>query len=167
MANKSQFSNEEWNALRDAPQLVALAVALSGASGIGGTIKETFASSMGLVEGMKSDNELIRSVCAREEIEAGQAALKAQLPEIKAMGFDAAKQTITDTALERTRVALAALRAKSPADLAAYQQFLKALGERVAKAAKEGGFLGIGGERVSEGEKKMLASLGEAIGAVA
>jgi hypothetical protein len=167
MANKSQFSNEEWNALRDAPQLVALAVALSGASGIGGTIKETFASSMGLVEGMKSNNELIRSVCAREEIEAGQAALKAQLPEIKAMGFDAAKQTLADTALERTRVALAALRAKSPADLAAYQQFLKALGDRVAQAAKEGGFLGIGGERVSEGEKKMLASLGEAIGAVA
>lgn len=167
MTTKSQFSTEEWNALRDAPHLVALAVALSGASGIGGTLKETFASSMALVGGMKSDNETIRSICTREEIQAGQAALKAELPEVKGMGFDAAKQTLADMALERTRTALAALRAKSPADVAPYQQFLQALGDRVAQAAKEGGFLGIGGERVSEGERKMLARLGEALGAVA
>ena len=45
MATMTSFATDEWNALIDAPQLVALAVALSGASGIAGTIKETFASS--------------------------------------------------------------------------------------------------------------------------
>ena len=50
------------------------------------------------------------------------------------------------------REAIAAVRGKAATDLAAYQGFVKALGERVANAAKEGGFLGIGGERVSEGE---------------
>ncbi|MCX5739681.1 MAG: hypothetical protein NTZ61_14540, partial [Proteobacteria bacterium] len=59
------------------------------------------------------------------------------------------------------------VRGKAATDLAAYQSFLKALGERVANAAKEGGFLGIGGERVSEGERQMLASLAEALGTTA
>jgi len=35
--------------------------------------------------------------------------------------------------------------------------------ENVAKAAKEGGFLGFGGERVSEGEKALFADLGRVL----
>ena len=34
----------------------------------------------------------------------------------------------------------------------------------VAKAAKEGGFLGIGGTRISEGEKEAFAQIAEALG---
>lgn len=163
MANKNQFTTDEWSAVRDASQFVALAVVLSGASGITGTIKETFSSSMAMVEGMKSDNELIRSICAREEIQAAQALLKESLPQLQAADFEASKQKLATLATDRVRAAIAAVKAKAPADLAAYQGFLRALGERVANAAKEGGFLGIGGERVSEGERKMLASLGEAL----
>jgi hypothetical protein len=36
--------------------------------------------------------------------------------------------------------------------------------QRAALAAKEGGFLGIGGERVSEREQQMLETLGEIFG---
>jgi hypothetical protein len=36
--------------------------------------------------------------------------------------------------------------------------------QRAALAAKEGGFLGIGGERVSEREQQMLENLGEIFG---
>lgn len=164
MANKSHFTMDEWSAVRDAPQLVALAVALSGASGITGTIKETFSSSLAIAEGTKSDNELIRSVCAREELQAGQAELKTSLSQLDATDFAALKQKLATMALDHVRSAIAAVRAKAATDLAAYQGFLKALGERVANAAKEGGFLGIGGERVSEGERQMLASLAEALG---
>ena len=41
---------------------------------------------------------------------------------------------------------------------------MKALARRVAEAAKEGSFLGFGGERVSEGERQMLAKLDGALG---
>ena len=44
MADKSSFTTEEWKALRDGPQLVSLAVASSGASGLIGTMKEMFSS---------------------------------------------------------------------------------------------------------------------------
>ena len=38
-------------------------------------------------------------------------------------------------------------------------------GEHAADAAKEGGFMGFHAERVSQGEKDMLAQLGSALGA--
>ena len=119
MANKEHFTMDEWSAVRDAPQLVGLAVALSGASGIAGTIKETFSSSLAMVEGMKSDNELIRSVCVREELQAGQAALKTSLTQLDATDFAAAKQKLATLTLARVREAIAAVRTKAAGDLAA------------------------------------------------
>ena len=167
MANKTSFTTDEWNALIDAPQLVALAVALSGASGITGTIRETFASSKAIVEGMKSDSELIRSICAREEVKAADSGLRESVMQLKADDFAAAQQKLATLALDRVRAAIAALQAKAPADLATYRSFVESLGERVAQAAKEGGFLGFGGERVSAGEKALLAKLAEALGGAA
>jgi hypothetical protein len=37
--------------------------------------------------------------------------------------------------------------------------------ENVARAAKEGGFLGVGGEQVSAGEKTLFAELASTLGA--
>ena len=167
MANKSAFTDDEWNALIDAPQLVALAVTLSGASGITGTIKETLAASKAIVEGMKSESELIRAICARDEIKAAESGLREALPQLEADDFAASQQKLATLALERVGTAIAVVQAKAPADLAVYKAFVKSLGERVAQAAKEGGFLGFGGERVSAGEKAMLAKLAEALGGAA
>ena len=44
-----------------------------------------------------------------------------------------------------------------------WRSYLKGVGERVAHAAKEGSFFGIGGERVSEGERAMLQRLDDAL----
>ena len=38
------------------------------------------------------------------------------------------------------------------------------IAEKVANAAKEGGFLGIGGTRVSEGEIEAFAQIADALG---
>jgi hypothetical protein len=166
MADKSAFAPEEWNALREAPQLVSLAVATAGASGLVGTLKEAFSSSASLIEAMRSDNPLLRALASREEIAEGQQALRDLAKQVKASGADFAqtKEQISARALERLRSALDALQRKSPGDYDAYAAFVKALGKRVAEAAKEGSFLGIGGERVSEGERQMLAKLDSALG---
>lgn len=167
MASKTDFTSEEWTTLRDAPQVVALAVAMSGASGIVGTLKEAFSGSVALVEGTKSESELIRTLTAREEISAGQQELRASLPQAsQGGGLDAAKQKLAALAVEKARAAMEILRRKGDAqDAEAYRAFVKGIGERVAKSAKEGGVLGFGGERVSEPEKQMLASLDGALGA--
>jgi hypothetical protein len=163
MANKADFTSEEWSTLRDAPQVVALAVAVAGASGMVGTLKEAFSSSVALVQGTKSESDLIRSLCAREELSAGQQTLRASLPQ--GQGLEDAKQKLSALAVEKARAAMEILRRKGDAqDAEAYRGFVKGIGERVAQSAKEGGVLGFGGERVSEAERQMLASLDGALG---
>jgi hypothetical protein len=49
----------------------------------------------------------------------------------------------------------------TPEEVADYREWLKAAAQRTALAAKEGGFLGVGGEQVSEREQQMLDTLGE------
>ena len=52
----------------------------------------------------------------------------------------------------------------TPEEAAAYRQWLLDAAQRVADAAKEGGFLGYHAVRVSEGEQKMLDKLHETLG---
>ena len=54
--------------------------------------------------------------------------------------------------------------AKGGADADGFKRWLAGLGERVAQAATEGGFLGIGGTRVSDKEESTLADIRTALG---
>ena len=53
---------------------------------------------------------------------------------------------------------------KSPAEADEFKQWLMTIATRTSEAAKEGGFLGIGGTKVSEKEKAELATLASALG---
>jgi hypothetical protein len=66
--------------------------------------------------------------------------------------------------LEACRQAAALVDARlSPEDAAAYKTMLIEVANRVAHAAKEGGFLGIGGKEVSPQEEQALASITAAV----
>lgn len=164
MANKTTFTPDEWNTIRDATHLSAMAVTISGASGVIGTLKETFAMASSLVEGMKSDNELVRSICSKDEVSDAQKSLRAHAQEMQGSDLASLKSKLQTLATEKVRAAVAILKTKSPGDLAAYQGFVAGVGQKVAQAASEGGFLGMGGERVSVDEKQMLAQLDSALG---
>ncbi len=158
----ANYATDEWTVLRDAPHAVGLAVALAGASGFTGTMKEAWSSASAILEGMKSDNEILRRLATKEEAKAAQSALREAVRE---GDFKTVAERVQELAIERASAAMALLVDKGrPGDVEAYRTFLQGIGERVASAAKEGSFLGIGGERVSEGERAMLARLDEAIG---
>ena len=158
---KSDYPVDEWNVLRDAPHAVGLAVAVAGASGFTGTMKEAWSSASAILEGVKSENEILRSLASKDEAKAAQSALR---DAVRDGDYKTVAQRVQDLAIERASAAMAVLKAKGSADdVEAYRAFLHGIGERVASAAKEGSFFGIGGERVSEGEKAMLARLDEAI----
>ena len=166
MAEKSSFTTEEWKALRDAPQLISLAVASSGASGLIGTFKEMFSSGASIVAAMKSENPLLRTIGSQPELTEAQRSLRDTAAELKGSDFAQLRDRVAARALDSLRAALDALQRKgSPEDYEAYVGFVKALARRVAEAAKEGGFLGFGGERVSEGERELLARLDGALAA--
>ena len=72
-------------------------------------------------------------------------------PEIKAKCIDTLRQ------------AGAVVDAKAPGDAAAFKAWLRQISQHVAEAATEGGFLGIGGVRVSDAEKATLTEISSAL----
>jgi hypothetical protein len=65
--------------------------------------------------------------------------------------------------LQACREVAALLSQKAPAEAQAYKQWVYQAAQNSANAAKEGGFLGIGGERVSEAETAALKELATAL----
>ena len=66
--------------------------------------------------------------------------------------------------LDGCKQAAAAVAQKSPAEAEEYKRWLVSLAQKTAEAAKEGGFLGIGGTRVSEAESTAVTELASALG---
>ena len=163
MATKSDFTQDEWRTLRDAPHLVVVAAASAGGSGLFGTLKEAIAPAGAMVEAIKGNNDLLKALCDKEEMKAAVDEIKEGA---KATDFKEVQAYFHQQAVSKSREALSIVKAKGTADDAkAYADFLMNLGNRVANAAKEGDFLGFGGERVSEGERVLLGELGDALGA--
>ncbi len=54
-----------------------------------------------------------------------------------------------------------------PEESQAVKRWLQDTGKRVSEAAREGGFLGLGGTQVSEQEKTALNELGRSLGVAA
>ena len=70
------------------------------------------------------------------------------------------QEKIKGDALAKTRQVIALLAQKATSqEVTEFKQWILAVSESVANAAKEGAFLGIGGERVSAAEKAVLSDL--------
>ena len=163
MPAKSDFSAAEWCALRNAPQFVALATAAAGNSGLFGSLSEGMAAAGAFAEATRANNRLIRELLAPEEVRAAHQDLHAAL---KPVGepVDVASR-LQDAALEAVGAALEALQAhQATDDDSDFRKMLAWLADRVARASKEGDFLGFGGERVSAGERRFLERLHAVVG---
>jgi hypothetical protein len=77
-------------------------------------------------------------------------------------GFQAKGRNAHDAILDELRAVNALLVERArPEEVEDYRELVKAAAQRTALAAKEGGFLGIGAELVSEREQQMLDTLAE------
>ncbi len=162
MATKADFTAQEWEVLRDVPHLVMFSVATAGSSGVIGSIKEAFAPLGAIIEAAKGKDELLHAVCDREELKAAQQSLRSSIK----TGGDAKdlRDQLQNAAAEKAAAAYAILKQKgSPEDLKAFSQLLMDIADRTANAAKEGSFLGFGGERVSEGERAVIKRISQAL----
>ena len=158
MATKSDFTAEQWQAIRSAPHLVALATATAGNSGLFGSISESMASASSIAEALRGEDSLLREAFDKDEIKAAQGALMDLLKSVTDKSALSAR--LQEASTEATVSALAAIKEKgAAADSEAFKSFLSGTAEKVANASKEGGFLGFGGERISDGEKEYLAAL--------
>jgi hypothetical protein len=161
MAKKADFTSEEWQRILSMPQIASLYLALASPSGPVGLVQEMLASTKGLVEAIKSSsgNELVDAVAAdiREKAEKRERLEPPLQP-----NNDLNK--MKDQCLQACRDVAALLSQKAPADAGAYKQWVYQAAQNSANAAKEGGFFGIGGEKVSEAETAALQEIAVALG---
>jgi hypothetical protein len=157
MTSKTDFTEDEWTRLGRAPLLAGLAISLADPGGPIEAIKESSAALKTLVEAAREGGygEFVHAI-------AQDVAAKAQRRENPLSGFKPDRRNAQQEILDELRAVNALLLQKAtPEDVAEFREWLKAAAQRAALAAKEGGFLGVGGEQVSEREQQMLDTLGE------
>lgn len=172
MAFEERFSEQEQLLLSTVPQMIGSSVAFSESSGIIGTIKEVFASGKEAIKGLKDypENEIICGVLPniqeRDESLAKAKKIreqaKARLEEKGVKSKEDLVQLLVDDCKE---VAELLSSKATPEEAEQYKTWALSVAENVAKASKEGGFLGFGGTRVSEGEKQAIENIASALGA--
>jgi hypothetical protein len=153
VAQKSDFTAEEWKALVGAMPMVGMAVAVASPSGPIGLVKEMMSIGMAIADVLRNGSPT--------------PLINAMIEDLKARNTKPEAPAGIATPAEAEAAALAALKNVSEivgrkcglAEATAYKQWLLALGHRVAEASNEGGFLGIGGVRVSDAEKAALGRI--------
>jgi hypothetical protein len=161
MTSRSDFTDDEWERLGRAPLVVAMAISLADPGGPLETFKESSAALRTLAEAARDGGygEFVQSV-------ARDVAARAQRRQTPLGDFKPDRGNARQEVLAELRTVNALLQQKAmPEELAEFREWLRTAAQRAALAATEGGFLGFGGERVSEREQQMLETIGRIFGA--
>jgi transcription antitermination factor NusG len=157
MTTKADYTEDEWAALRRAPMVAGFAVSLADPGGPIELTKESMAA-MKAAGAPPTDDELL--VAVSQDALAQQQQRHNVLKEIDLKAATAREQIVDE--LRNVNEILSAK--ATPEEAVAFREWLIQAAQDSANAAKEGGFLGIGATRVSEGEEAMLAKLREILG---
>lgn len=159
MTIKTDFTAEEWKQLLQAPGAAGIYIIMSDPNFVVGSMKEALAVSGSIIKKAKGNNsELLAALLG--EFKEREMAKQAQL-KFEKNNVDVVKQTTFD-ALKQAALILD--RKATPGEAAEIKAWLYDLGVKAANAAKEGGFLGFGGEKVSENEKVALQEIAGQLG---
>jgi hypothetical protein len=175
MFNRDTFTVEEWGQIISAPTSVGALVVTadpSGPIGLIGEFRAIMSSMKSYVEANAATSPLLsalRDYMSTKPSDEEEAQLKewanAQQEEMKANKPQTVEQ-MQALLHEKVDGTLDMLRAKGAddTDLTAFKSMMYSVAEAVADASKEGGFLGIGGVRVSDAEKSVLAQIKAELG---
>lgn len=149
MTTKEDFNAVEWETVADAPAIAGLMVVTAQR---GGTIRESVAMAKAYQEAgqQHGGHDLLGEIIQTP-------------PEISPREFKSVEELNTQ-GVERIRSAVELLEDKAePEVVEAYKRFTITVATRVAEADKSGGFLGVGGERISDAEQGALERVREAL----
>jgi hypothetical protein len=152
VTTKADFNAEDWSTVVDGPLYAGLRVI---AADRGGTLRESMA--MGRV---------YQEARARQGASPLLDELIKSPPAIDPERLQAAGGDLSAVTTDHLRRAMSILESTATADeVDAYKTFVMTVAQAVAAAHKEGGFLGIGGTRISEAEDQALDEISSALGA--
>ena len=145
---KRRFTDDEWRKIKLAPVAVTYYIVSASPSGIAGLTKEVLAAG----ERMKS---IVKDALPTSLVDVAFGSFEGKLDQEQEGVLD--EKAPRTSMLAAVRAAAGAVKAKTPADAKSFGDTLVALSRHVAEASKEGGFLGIGGTRVSAEEEHAIA----------
>ena len=151
MTRKADFNAEDWSLILEGPPIAGMIVI--GAER-GGTLRETVSMAQAYVEARQREgpSELLDAIVSEP-------------PHVDRSRYRSVEDMRTK-GLPRLREAVELLERKAtPEELDDYRRFVLTVAERVAQAHKEGAFLGVGGQRVSDRERAALDEVASTIGA--
>jgi hypothetical protein len=158
MADKSNFSSDEWKTLLQSVMAPGLAITAAEPSGMWGLLQASFASGTMLAKAKMdtTSNSLIKAVVKDFATSEGRALARDGLTEhLSGKKPSEVKNACFDILGKVDGI----LSAKAPSDAAAFKNWLRDISQNVAEASTEGGFFGIGGVTVSDPERATLAEI--------
>ena len=170
MALDNKFTEDEQFILTNTPYIIGAAMIFAGGSGLG-TVKELYSNAKSFLEGAKKfpNNKIITGLLPDmenwKEVRAETKEFQKKSEVIfKEKKIDSIEKMQTFAEDEANKV-LSILKEKATNEESTeYKEWVMSIAENVAKAAKEGGFLGFGGERVSADEKVFYAKIATVLG---
>lgn len=156
MSTRSDYTELEWNTLERAPILVAMAVVATGGT-----------DPLQLFQELAAMHQILEETAAHPP---EQQLLRDLMSESTAANESPDTETI-EASEARVRAVVccqqvaAILAARSDPDEAeGFKRWIMLVGQRVAEAAREGTFFGMGGRQISDDEVTMLNELAAALG---
>src|SRR5215218_2077285 len=119
MANKAEFTEQEWEQLRKGATGAGLLVSVSDRSFFD-SFKEAGSLAKHLADGRSDESELVRELASERG---------------SGFGVKSAPQEIESETVEALRGVVSTLRAKAPDEVEAYRSFVLEVAEAVGKAA--------------------------------
>jgi len=164
------YTKEEWELVSALPQMVGAAMAGAGSSGLVGSTKEMMASVRNMTGAKEKygSNEFVASLLpnledrqkAMEDAKANRERIMARIKEREVKS----REGLADMILDDSRKAMWIVKQKETEENASeYKRWILESAMNIANAAKEGDFLGFGGEKFSEKEKALYSKLEEAL----
>lgn len=154
------FSDEEWGLLTGLPLAVLTAASAAESDSTRRTLAEGAAGLEAVAAGREGASPLVAAVAHEVVSRAGDPEAGEEVPLISP---EDPKAYITDV-LDRAGAAAALLRGKvDEGEAGAYAHWLVSIAEQVVTAAPSGGMLGIGGDLVTEPERRFRDELSRAL----
>jgi hypothetical protein len=161
MLTRQQLTIIQWQAVRNTPHHVIIAVSAAGGSPFDEML-ERAAGMQGIVDAGNSTHPLVSEIAAAVHIMNAQDDIRRWYYTLEEP--HRTPLILQDKALDTARHALDALGTHGTAeDLMYYGEFVLSLANRVARAAREGDIMGIGGELVSAQERRFIERLDQLV----
>ncbi|MFG3421454.1 hypothetical protein [Micromonospora sp. NPDC047730] len=154
------FSDEEWGLLVGLPQSVLTAASAAESDGTKRTMAENAAGLETISAGRESASPLVAAVAGEVVSRVGDPEAGEELPVIAPSD----PRAYLEDVLGRAKEAAALLAAKvDEGEAGAYKHWLVDIAEQVVGAASSGGILGLGGDVISDSERRFRDRLSQVL----